>query len=189
MDEIQDKSTLEEMKKELADLEKILEAYDGAVQAAVKLNTSLDERISSGALDEKARKTLEEMKEKVDNLEKKLSSLDDLGDRLEALEQMEEKVDDLKRLVESKLNLDFEAMYHNLLEQMNIEAIKIYRNVQAVIVEEDSKQNHVLFGVDGKSDKLKFRMNHVMIISIVSFIVSIFVMILQILPRFGINLF
>ena len=80
-------------------------------------------------------------------------------------------------------------MYRNLMDQMNIEAIKIYRNIQAVIVEEQAKQNHVLFGVDGKSDKLKFRMNHVMIFSIVSFVVSILVMILQILPAFGVDIF
>ena len=95
----------------------------------------------------------------------------------------------MKAFMEEKLGMDFKAMYDNVLDQMNVEAIKTYRNIQAVIVEEDAKQNHALFGIDGKSDSLKRRLNNVMIFSIVSFVTSILVMLMQVLPAFGIKLF
>lgn len=125
----------------------------------------------------------------LEEIKQKLEVLDEIDSKLELLDEMDEQLNYIKNTLDTKLNVDFEAMYHNTLEQMNIEAIKVYRNIQAVIVEEDAKQNHLLFGVDGKSDKLKFRMNHVLIFSIISFVVSILVMVLQILPAFGINLF
>ncbi len=113
--------------------------------------------------------------------------LAEINAKLNMIEDMDEQLASIKNTIDEKLNLDFVAMYNNLLEQMNVEAIKIYRNVQAVIVEEDSKQNHVLFGVDDKSSKLKRRINHMMIVSIVSFVVSILVMIIQILPALGVK--
>lgn len=132
---------------------------------------------------------IREMSREIEEIKKKLDTLDEVYAKLEMLEDMEVELNYIKHFLDTKLDKDFEAMYHNILEQMNVEAIKIYRNVQAVIVEEDAKQNHVLFGVDGKSDRLKFRMNNVMIFSIVSFIVSIVIIIMQILPHFGISLF
>lgn len=108
--------------------------------------------------------------------------------KLKKLDAMSDDIKDMQRVIDERLNVDFKAMYDNILEQMNVEAIKIYRNVQAVVVEENAKQNAALFGIDGKSDNLKKRMNKVMIFSIVSFVVSILVMIVTILPSFGIKL-
>lgn len=186
---MEEKVSLDSMKKELSELENILDVYNNAVKANAGIGTIVDEKPAQDSLDDRYLAEIRDMKRKIDEMEKKLAVIDELNARLDILEEMDEKIDYVKRFMDTKLNIDFQAMYNNLLEQMNVESIKTYRNIQAVIVEEDSKQNHVLFGVDGKSDKLKFRLNHVMIISIVSFIVSIVVMIVQILPRFGINLF
>lgn len=118
-----------------------------------------------------------------------MGKLDELSRKMDLLDDIEEDINSMRHFIEERLSVDFNAMYQNLLEQMNVEAIKIYRNVQAVIVEEDAKQNHVLFGVDGKSDKLRKRINHMMFLAIVSFVVSILVMLMQILPALGIHLF
>lgn len=151
-------------------------------------NTAVDSG-SGKASDKTGRASNREVLMKLDEIKRKLEVLDEIDTKLELLDEMDEQLNYIRNTLDTKLNVDFEAMYHNTLEQMNIEAIKVYRNIQAVIVEEDAKQNHVLFGVDGKSDKLKFRMNHVMIFSIISFVVSILVMVLQILPAFGIDIF
>lgn len=139
--------------------------------------------------DVKLHASIKELSEQMEDIKHRLRQLEEITVKLELLDEVDEDVNYIKNFMNHKLDKDFEAMYRNLMDQMNIEAIKIYRNIQAVIVEEQAKQNHVLFGVDGKSDKLKFRMNHVMIFSIVSFVVSILVMILQILPAFGVDIF
>ena len=105
------------------------------------------------------------------------------------VEAMEAEVKAIKDILEDRLNYDFRAMYDNLMEKTNIEAIKIYRNLQAVVIEENAKQNQALFELDGKANSLKKRMNNVLIFAIISFVVSILVMLVTILPAFGIKLF
>ena len=135
------------------------------------------------------RKKLKDIDKQLAEINRKLITLDRINGRLDQLEDINSQLDYIRKYTDAQTGYDFDMMYHNVLEQMNIEAIKIYRNIQAVIVEENAKQNHVLLGVDGKTGKLKFRLNHVMIVSIVSFVVSILVMLMQILPALGINLF
>lgn len=117
------------------------------------------------------------------------AELNQVKAKLKKLDELDGEIHSMKEFMEEKLGMDFKAMYDNVLDQMNVEAIKTYRNIQAVIVEEDAKQNHALFGINGKSDSLKRRLNNVMIFSIVSFVTSILVMLMQILPALGIKLF
>ncbi|CBK74088.1 hypothetical protein CIY_12660 [Butyrivibrio fibrisolvens 16/4] len=105
------------------------------------------------------------------------------------IEALEAQVEAMKEVIDERLNVDFRAMYENIMEKTNIEAIKTYRNVQAVVIEENAKQNQALFGIDNKSNSLKKRMNNVLIFAIVSFVVSILVMLVTILPAMGIKLF
>lgn len=168
--------------EELEELNILLESFKAAVREREK------QEINAG-LDPDTIEAIMQMKQQLASIEDKLKNVDALDARLTLLEDIAEDVHYIRNFLDNKLNVDFQAMYNNLLEQMNVEAIKIYRNLQAVVVEEQAKQNHVLFGVDGKSDKLKFRLNHVMIFSIISFISSILVMLIQILPALGIHLF
>lgn len=183
---------LEQLNEQLGSYEKALRA-DAAVAAPQPAPRS-DVPVKTTAYaaevtDERYKASLKELTEQIEEMKRRLEQLDEISNKLELLDEMDEELNYIKNFLDTKLNIDFEAMYHNVLEQMNVEAIKVYRNIQAVIVEEDAKQNHVLFGVDGKSDKLKFRMNHVMIFSIISFVVSILVMLMQILPALGIQIF
>lgn len=109
--------------------------------------------------------------------------------KLRHVEHLEAQVEAMKNIIDSRLSVDFRAMYENLLEKSNIEAIKTYRNVQAVIIEENAKQNQALLGLDNKSNSLKRRMNNVLLFAVVSFVVSILVMLMQILPALGVDLF
>lgn len=105
------------------------------------------------------------------------------------VDSIEGEISDIRQIIDDRLNVDFRAMYENVMEKTNIEAIKTYRNVQAVIIEENAKQNQALFGLDTKSNSLKKRMNNVLVFAIVSFVVSILVMLVTILPALGIKLF
>lgn len=196
---MENENKIDAMEKELDKLQGQLDEYEKALRTDAAMQLSPDAPavpVQKGAptevravLDEKSRATIRELSSQMEDLKKRLEVLEEISSKLELLDEMDEELNYIKNFMDTKLNLDFEAMYQNILEQMNVEAIKIYRNIQAVIVEEDAKQNHVLFGVDGKSDKLKSRMNHVMIFSIISFVVSILVMIMQILPALGIDIF
>ena len=115
--------------------------------------------------------------------------LDMIMRQLRKIDTMEAEVKAMKEVIDERLSVDFRAMYENIMEKTNIEAIKTYRNVQAVIIEENAKQNQALFGIDNKSNSLKKRMNNVLIFAIVSFVVSILVMLVTILPALGIKLF
>jgi hypothetical protein len=123
-----------------------------------------------------------------------IAKLDDeqfdmLMTKLRKVEHLESQVEAMKEIIDDRLSVDFRAMYENILEKNNIEAIKTYRNIQAVIIEENAKQNQALFGIDNKSNSLKKRMNNVLLFAVVSFVVSILVMLMQILPALGIKLF
>ncbi len=94
--------------------------------------------------------------------------------------------------MESMMNVEFKVTIPKRFEQAEEKAhtdcIKVYRNVQAVIVEEDSKQNKVLARIESKTAGLKRRVTITMVLSIFSFIVSIALVLFLILPKFGINL-
>ena len=126
---------------------------------------------------------------KVDFAKLDEEQLEELMQKFRKVEAMEAEVKAIKDILEDRLNYDFRAMYDNLMEKTNIEAIKIYRNLQAVVIEENAKQNQALFELDGKANSLKKRMNNVLIFAIISFVVSILVMLVTILPAFGIKLF
>lgn len=188
----------ETMERRLINVENVMHMHD----QLNRLDNQLDELVKAmyadpdmgdidkvKDLDPKILEIVKNLKKSMFDMGLRLDVLENIAVKLDMLDEMDEEIHEMRRILDKFKDVDFMAMYRNILEQMNVEAIKIYRNLQAVIVEEDAKQNHVLVGVDGKSDKLKGRMNHVMIFSIVSFVVSILVMLITILPQFGIKLF
>lgn len=183
-------SELDKLESELDGYKKSLEDYQSKYMPDTIIKPYKEEapdtRVVAPLVNDASIKAIEKS---LDSMKLKLAKIDELESKLGILDDMDEELNSMKHFIEDKLSVDFEAMYQNLLEQMNVEAIKVYRNIQAVIVEEDAKQNHVLFGVDGKSDKLRKRINHMMFLAIISFVVSILVMLMQILPALGINLF
>ena len=182
---------LNEIQSQLEDCEKVLKSEISETPTnRVKRKTGRKTvEVQAKEADVKLYDSINELSEQMEDMKHRLRQLEEIVVKLELLDEVDEDINYIKNFMNHKLDKDFDAMYRNLIDQMNIESIKVYRNIQAVIVEEQAKQNHVLFGVDGKSDKLKFRLNHVMIFSIVSFVVSIMVMILQILPAFGVDIF
>lgn len=180
--------------KELSRLEGMLDLYLNKLKKSNDAENGAESRTE--VLDGKM---AEEMSDRLKLLDQKLLLLDQisgmtdqiasLNTRLDILDDMDESTRFIRDFTSEKLNVNFNAMYDNIMDQMNVEAIKIYRNLQAVIVEENAKQNNVMFGMEKKTEGLKKRMNHVLFFSVVSFIVSIFLIILQILPAFGIHLF
>ena len=175
---------------------------EGEMTDGPEFDESMDDSISGkeddlsedfGGLSEEDMKRLDGLDDEEEELKEDLL-LADLpeDDRIrfeERIRAMEEDIATIKQGVSNLLDIKFDMMYQSLRTEIHEDAIKTYRNIQAVIVEEDAKQNHVLFGMDGNTNKLKNRMNHLLIFSIVSFVTSILVMLMQILPALGFNLF
>lgn len=176
-----DKST--EIKKMLDELDEIEE------QISTANDDSISDIIDAKDYLDKMQEDMDKSSIRAEDIKRLENRLRNIESKLDDVESLKSDVKYLRSVIDDKLSVDFNAMYENVMEHMDVEAIKIYRNLQAVIVEENAKQNQVLFGIDGKSSSLKKRLNNVMIFSIISFVVSILVMLMQILPALGVDLF
>ena len=64
---------------------------------------------------------------------------------------------------------------------MHKECVKVYRNVQAVVVEENNKQSEVLNDVKGKMEAVSKKLKTVMGISIAAVAISLISVVMQFL--------
>lgn len=103
--------------------------------------------------------------------------------------QVDEKLKSLEAIINTGFQIEMKDRFDSLEEKTHTDCIKVYRNIQAVVVEEDSKQNKVITKSDKNIGKIKNRMTMVLVFSITSFIASLFVIIIEILPLFGVHLF
>lgn len=69
----------------------------------------------------------------------------------------------------------------NTDENMHKECVKVYRNVQAVVVEESGKQKESLENMEGVLSRLQGKLGAVFGISIASLILALLVLVVQIL--------
>ena len=126
-----------------------------------------------------------------------------LGDMNSALEQrledvnsaLEQRFSDLDQSMDAKLSqLDskidegedtqLEEKLLSITESVHKECVKVYRNVQAVIVEEGSKQSELLNGVTSSAQRLGKKLNIVFGISLASLVLSLISVIVQLLNTF-----
>lgn len=101
---------------------------------------------------------------------------------------MNRHLDELEQTISKGIYVEMMKRIDELEDKAHTDCIKVYRNVQAVVVEELSKQNKVIAKDDNMIGKIKNNMRIVLIFSIISLIASILVIIIEILPVFGINL-
>lgn len=101
---------------------------------------------------------------------------------------MRRQLDGLEQLISNGIYVEMMKRLDELEEKAHTDCIKVYRNVQAVVVEELSKQNKVIARDDKIIGKIKNKMRLILIFSIISLIASIAVIVIEILPVFGINL-
>ena len=135
------------------------------------------------------RKKTELYDEPMDEEEEEAIALEDDEDTIEGqLALMNRHLDGLEQLISNGIYVEMMKRLDELEEKAHTDCIKVYRNVQAVVVEELSKQNKVIARDDKMIGKIKNKMRLILIFSIISLIASILVIIIEILPFFGINL-
>lgn len=74
-------------------------------------------------------------------------------------------------------------------ENVHKECVKVYRNVQAVVMEESGKQNETLADISGKLNATRSRLGIVLGISAAALVFSLAGAVLQLLDLMGIGLF
>ena len=73
-------------------------------------------------------------------------------------------------------------------ENVHKECVKVYRNVQAVVMEESGKQGEALAEMSGKVNAMKGKLGFVLGISVVALVFSLAGAVLQLLDLLGIGL-
>lgn len=115
-----------------------------------------------------------------------------LGDVNNALEQrfsdmsqsMEEKLNQLDSKIDESAADQLDEKLLPVTESVHKECVKVYRNVQAVVVEEGGKQAELLNGVTSGTQRIGKKLNIVFGISLASLVLSLIGVIIQILNMF-----
>ena len=118
------------------------------VEAADKLNQLIEE--SAGKLDELTKESLAKIEavqaqDRSGELEKKLQESNEAVEKSlkDNSAQMEEKLKELAENIQANKR-EMEELLKKTEEYVHTEDVKVYRNVQAVVVEETAKQTEVL---------------------------------------------
>ena len=116
----------------------------------------------------------------IENTETQLSEevLDKLEELKAALAEKPELQEELKKLLEEKLE--------SVNDNVHKECVKVYRNVQAVVVEENAKQTDNLANT---VNALRGKLNGILGVSIVSLILAIAGIVLQVLNMMNFKFF
>ncbi|MCR2049047.1 hypothetical protein NSB25_17390 [Acetatifactor muris] len=127
---------------------------------------------------EELRTMLGQLREQMDGMDKAL------GFQLEAaLRGPGEKLDQLCGQLEAQSSAQLTEKFDALEENVHKECVKVYRNVQAVLVEESSRQGDGLTDVKTGVTSLKGKMNAILTLSVLAMIFSLLGIVMQILGR------
>ena len=172
----------------LAKLQKLLEdgeqKLEGAKVDGAEINRLVEESIAKISALQKDTESIDEMK----------VVLAGLKDSLEAALQEQEqslsaKLEDQKSVVAAQLEDQNKAVVAKLdesNENVHKECVKVYRNVQAVVVEENGKQTE---SMTNSVDALKGKLNAVLGVSITAMILALAGVGLQVLNLLNFKLF
>lgn len=197
IDKLAQKFNAQEMIKansqaEAAEMKKLqlqISEYEKILQEMRKLNyrnSELSEKID-GLVGDNAGK-LKEMQEDEQKLLSVLKNIADEYTKLqnEAYEKEEERQAAINEENE-KARLDkemLEELFNHSDEFTHRENVKVYRNVQAVVIDELKKQTELL---TTENTKLKSRINVLTILSVISLLVGVVGIVIQFFLSWGIN--
>ena len=170
----QDSAALEQLQKSLS--ERLDETDRKQGERLSSVNRILDEKLDG--MD----RTLDERLEGMDNLlGARFESMDrNLGNKLEQLVQQRDEG------AEDQLIDQLAERFGVTDDNVHKECVKVYRNVQAVVVEESGKQSEALNEAKGKVDSMGGKLKTILGISVAALIFSIVSAAMQILTYLNI---
>lgn len=170
----------------LGAMEQQMESRLGAMEKQVGGNLgNLEQRLGDGLgnleqlMNEKLETLEQQVGEKLGTVERKMSNqLGGLNQQVGAtLEKLEHQAEAPKTLDENGLTEKFATLEDNVHK----ECVKVYRNVQAVVVEENSKQSDAMTETVTTVGKMKGKMGAILGISAAALLVSLGSILLQIM--------
>lgn len=135
-----------------------------------------------------------------DDIKSRTAGIQDSVDEVKTLaeegtEEIKSLTEDMETLVKESLEKiaamqeKVESLIASADENVHKECVKVYRNVQAVVVEESGKQTESLEQVSSKVNSVKGKTNAVLGISIASLIFALSSVIMQVLSLMNIKFF
>ena len=115
-------------------------------------------------------------------VQESIAKIQEMQNDAQVMEELEASLNEMKVMLEGQLNEKIE----NSNENVHKECVKVYRNVQAVVVEESGKQTENIANVQADVKKLTGKVNAVLGISIAALIAALAGLALQILVNFNI---
>lgn len=192
-----DAAALENLEKQLALFKDQMEKYDDCLQEMRKLNLKNIESAQgvqelAATVNEKLGQSLGEVEAASVSRIKETSDLSiaginqTLNKSLAKIEQIKENADSLERITEdmSGLQTKIEERFRNMEDFLHIDNIKVYRNVQAAMMEELEKQATVLKEEQDKLAKSSKIILPFVIVSMMMTIANLAVTIARILGLF-----
>jgi len=131
---------------------------------------------------------LEKLGVKLDSVQGLISAqLDTVNGQLESMNgAISAKMDFLSQQLGDKPKDGFEEKFAIADENVHKECVKVYRNVQAVVMEESGKQAETLTEITGKLNAMRSRIGIVLGISVAALVFSLAGTILQLLKILGV---
>lgn len=171
------RNQIKEYNECLEKLQKLLDdganKLEGAQVNGVELNRLIEESIGKINAIQKDNESIEKMQAALEELKVSLN-----GTLEEQKNAVEESLEEQKSVLDTKLA--------ECNENVHKECVKVYRNVQAVVVEEDAKlTENVTNSVNG----LKGKLNVILGVSIVALVASLVSIVIQILNMLNFKLF
>lgn len=159
-------------------------------------NAELDIEGSVGKISLSLQQNMSQLRERLEELDQKLTAANDPV--LEAMTGLEKSLQEKLQQFGSKLEEQFdnkpeEQADGQLTEKLNVmdenvhkECVKVYRNVQAVILEESEKQKEAISNFSSETKGIGKKVGAVLIVSVLALVFSILSIALQVLNMLNI---
>lgn len=199
----QDNAGLEELTEQLTDRMDNMDRKMG--ERLISVSRSMDERFEfvDSSMDEKLSSIDRSLDDKLSGIDRMLDeklggmdrSLDDklndmdrsLGEKLRGVDRiLTEKLEQFgSSQEEEKPDINLEEKLNTLNDNVHKECVKVYRNVQAVVVEENEKVSSSLSDVTFSTRNMDGKIGKIFTFATAAFVCSLLSVILQILKMFG----
>lgn len=203
-----DKEELNRLKNQVAQYNECLDKLRKLIDESTEEMKGVSQESAAGIsrlLEESLAKIREIRQESTDAADDKVNGLadsvnthfDSLNGQLDAVNLNLDNVtnavseirDQMASAQENKKDDGLEERFASVEENVHKECVKVYRNVQAVVVEESGKQAKALEEITAKVNSFNGKLGAVLGISIAALVFALAGTVLQVLNALGINLF
>ena len=190
------RNQIEEYNNCLTKLQKLIDDGTEKLQAIQTGNAELDIEGNIGKISLSLQQNMSQLKERLAELERKLDAANEPV--LEAMTGLEKSLQEKLQQLGSKLEEQFDSKPEEqadgqLTEKLNVldenvhkECVKVYRNVQAVILEESEKQKEAFSNSSSETKGIGKKVRTVLGVSVLALIFSILGIALQVLDMLNI---